>query len=329
MQYWNLNIRHDFFAKKSKSQTAASYWLEEKSQAPIFYSNLSLQDIETKSAKFTGWGNSRSEISNFFKIGSQSIDEQLKNTFVTIDEGFVWLYRPRGTIQEAIGEEHSAEFLGQQVIGVPKAIPIHILSRRHVRDVPLVLSSMKSNQWMSRGTFREIDAKRPGTYVGNIAAIQFALDDWQAGFKVDPLSCLSSLEFETLIAKLFEEHGCFVPAYKGGFLRDIDLLVQADRDLDIAGLKISSSRKCLSLQLKMEVSPQLLLADHVSYAIGLNSDESLHKFRKLDLKNTDRCFGRSWIRRALGESPQTLSWAERLLEWLPHQNRSTCLGSKD
>lgn len=248
--------------------------------------------------------------------------EQRQNIFVTIDEGFVWIYRPVGQIREVIDEKHPAEFLGSQVVGIPKAIPIVILERQHVRDVPLVLSSMKSNKWLSMVTFREIDRKRQGTYVGNIAAIQSIHPEArETEFSVDPLSCLSSLEFETLIAKLLEERDCFVPAYKGGFLRDIDLLCKPKFEIDFDGISLQA-KVTLSFQLKMRFDRSLLdqLRRQVDYAISLDSEQELDRlFEHHEFRN--RVLGREWVRNAVVKSPKTLDWLEESLAWLPQNNR--------
>jgi hypothetical protein len=44
---------------------------------------------------------------------------------------------------------------------------------------------------------------------------------------------LSSVQFETLIAKLFEEQGCFVPAYRGGATQGIDIIAFNDSENEI------------------------------------------------------------------------------------------------
>jgi hypothetical protein len=327
VRYWNLNIRHDFFAAKSRYEGAAFYWLDERKEAPIFYSDLTLQDIRTESVRFNGWGNSRSEIKSFYRIGAAPLSEQRENVFVTIDEGWVWIYQVCGEIREAEDEKHPAEFLGQKVTGIPKSVPLQLLARKHVKDVPLVLSSMKSNQWMTRGTFREIERERPGSYIGNIAAIQSILNRWEDNFFVDPLSCISSLEFETLIAKIFEEMGCFVPAYKGGFLRDIDLICKPTQSVKLHGIELEQA-STYAWQLKLQVSKgdKKQIGKLGSFVICLNSDKNLDTlFPETDLRA--RVFGRDWLRSLLSRSPNALNWLEQSLSWLPRARRSAAVAT--
>lgn len=173
------------------------------------------------------------------------------------------------------------------------------------------------------GTFREIEPARGGAYLGNIAAIQSVIRHWQPNFKVDPLDCLSSLEFETLIAKILEEHCCFVPAYKGGFLKDVDLIAKPTKMKSIAGMSIETGRN-IAVQLKLSIDRSLLndlRYERVNYLIGLNDDESMRRnFENSELSHL--CFGRAWLRKALWESPCASEWLKQSLEWLPLENRS-------
>jgi hypothetical protein len=322
MKYWNLNIRHDYFAKKSKRCGAAGYWLEEKKEAPIFYSNLLLTDIRKENAKFKEWGNSTSDIKNFYNIGNQNKYARLENIFLTIDEGYAWIYQPCGTIREALKESHDSEFRGKKVDGIPKSIPIRVIAHRHVKDIPLVLSSMKSNQWMSRGTFREIERDRAGSYIGNIAAIQSVIGNWESDFSVDPLSCVSSLEFETLVAKLLEEKGCFVPAYKGGFLRDVDLICKPSKPVALGGVHLDRGKSyAWQLKLQLRKADMKQIAQSGLLTICLNSDTELDElFSEKSVRQ--HIFGRDWLRTILAQSPLTLDWIEKSLKWLPHHHRS-------
>jgi hypothetical protein len=72
---------------------------------------------------------------------------------------------------------------------------------------------------------RTFSRLEPIKHYGNCKALNFMLTGITP--EVDSfehyLRCLSSMEFETLIAKIFEEQGYFVPAYRGGTLRRYDL----------------------------------------------------------------------------------------------------------
>jgi hypothetical protein len=322
-RFFNLNIRHDYYARlDAEYPSSAQYWLDKLEFAPIFYGALTLDDIQAENEIFIAWGNSCAEIKNFIALDNSNSDT-FKPIIVTIDEGYVWFYEPSGPVRMMDDNKSPVrQERGQDWFDWPKAFPIKLLCKKHVKNVPLVLSSMKSNQWMTRGTFREIEPDRGGAYLGNIAAIQSVLKRWQPNFKIDPLDCLSSLDFETLIAKILEEHGCFVPAYKGGFLKDVDLIAKPTKTKSIAGMSIESGQS-IALQLKLSIDRRLLSDlrnKKVEYLIGLNDDESLSEnFANSEFKNL--CLGRSWLRKALLESPFTCEWLKQSLEWLPLENR--------
>ena len=127
---------------------------------------------------------------------------------VTIDNGNVWLYRPIDEITESIDES--------EYDGYVKSFPIEFLcDRKGVAEVPYILASMKENMYFSMGTFKQIRDK----YVGNILAIDYLLGrdmlEVIRNVQFHPLDCLASVELETLIAKIFETHQCFVPSYRG------------------------------------------------------------------------------------------------------------------
>ena len=65
------------------------------------------------------------------------------------------------------------------------------------------------------------------------------------------LECLGSVELETLVAKVFEAAGCFVPAYRGGCIQDLDLFAHNYRavDIELDGLVVPAGER-ISIQVK-------------------------------------------------------------------------------
>jgi hypothetical protein len=332
-RYFNLNIRHEVTTSQKddapashKKKSAAAFWLDEKKMAPIFFGAGRLQSYSK--GEFGEWvaPQSKSGVSEFIKMGYSKPEEQEVVQLVTIDDGNVWVYRPAGEIREADQITFRRAKSNELVTDIPKVIPIEHIRTLSIAEVPLVLSSMKVNQSFSRGTFREIDRKREGAYLGNIAAIQYVTDIWEQNFQVDPLDCLSSLEFETLIAKIFEEFGCFVPAYKGGFLKDFDLIIKADKNLRIENIHLNEGVPfCIQLKLRFEKSPEL--EEWIGSGNGSHIAISLDKEKDLDdlFSNTTirSCVkGRDWIRSTLLRLPITSRWLEQSLHWLPESRRA-------
>jgi hypothetical protein len=336
MRYFNLNIRHEVFASQednapalSKKKSAAEYWLEEKKMAPIFFGEGRLDSY--RAGEFGEWVKppSKPGVSKFIEVGDCGPEAQRLVQFVTIDDGYVWVYRPIKKIKE----DDPIEFrrrkgkVLEDVIDIPKVIPVEHIRKVAIAEVPLVLSSMKVNQAFSRGTFREIDRDKKGAYLGNIAAIQHVTGNWEETFEVDPLDCLSSLEFETLIAKIFEECGCFVPAYKGGFLKDFDLIVKLDQNTNpsIGNVHLKHGVPfCIQLKLRFDQSPELeqwiRSGDGSHIAISLDQDHELDSlFSDASIRQCVK--GRSWIREVLVKLLKTKKWLNQSLHWLPESRR--------
>lgn len=311
--YFNLNIKHLHYADKKHVPTqtsgAPAHWLGGSGKAVIFFGTDTVEEIQ-KSKKPV-------EAFNFIQQGQ--CDAEISNCFITtIQNGKVWIYRPEGPVKD----EERISFMREKTWShdIPKSMPIQMLPGfpRNVSEVPLILASMKVNQAFSRNTFREIDR---GKYNGNIAAIQFATGHWELGFEVDPLECLSSIELETLVAKLFEAYGCFVPAYKGGFLADVDLFVTPRSRVKLAGLdldpaKYDINQQTWSIQVKLSAEKDKCLKDwllcdkHLLITLSLDATEC---------HSSSSCqqFNRDWLRKAVAQTPPVHEWLAESLKWLP------------
>ncbi len=286
MNYYFLNIKRD---RKSKSWE----WLEEKRTAPIFFGHTRIHEIlydeiALKKKHQLHW--TQIKDSRLFCELGRNRHLWPDTVIVTIDNGNVWLYRPAGEITEKLNET--------EYDGYVKSFPIEFLcDRKDVVDVPFILASMKANIYFSAGTFKQISNK----YVGNILAIEHLLGSDLSNeiekLQFHPLDCLASVELETLIAKIFESHECFVPAYRGGRLSGVDLFVwnYGDKDLDIDGIFIPKGEK-ISVQVKMSFSKKDLVKNTANYNIGG------------DQKQFDSYFGRQWIWKQIETNKAIRDW---------------------
>jgi hypothetical protein len=295
MRYFNLNIKH-YTKDRRGLESHSKIWLtRDKPQAPIFFGDSKIEDI--LHGEFNFKGRSRAEARQFCLIGLDPTRRD-ETTIITIDDGYVWIYKPVGEITESKNWEGYNENV--------KSFPVEILAEKQVKDVPLILASMKSNQAFSRGTFAEIKER----YFGNILAIEYLLGNRvKVPSRFSPLDCLSSLEFETLVAKIFETHGCFVPAYKGGYMKDIDLIAKnyTEKEIFMDGLYIPS-KSTISIQVKLRFeNKQPKRQVGVDYNIGL------------DIETNEFNFGREWILKQT-EIPLIKDWLTRSTEWLSNTN---------
>ena len=128
---------------------------------------------------------------------------------------------------------------------------IKLLKKIKVVECPLVLATIKSNTRLTMGTFKSIEdpnnsESHMNSYFGNIKALKYILNGKKEKIAVDSfaeyMECLSPIEFETLNAKLKEEEGYFVPAYKGGMLKDYDLICKKDGRQENIQIKLNLSK---------------------------------------------------------------------------------------
>lgn len=314
MRYFNLNIKHEHYT--NETQTAAEYWLDGKNSAPVFFGKTSVDDLIG--------GQKGEEAEKFAGIGRLKKGEQEKLIFVTIDSGKIWLFKPAGKIRELKAIEFERRKVGRvtRVTDIPKVIPVELIGEaRKLGEIPLVLASMKTNQAFSRGTFREIDKNE---YPGNIAAIDFLLNK---DFEVDPLDCLSSVEFETLVAKIFEANRCFVPAYKGGFIKDVDLFIYGGRKSDFLELNVDKSGIHKGLDYRAEIQLKLRVTKKDGLSEWLEpSGRNLISLEKKPLEaledlHEERYFTRKWVRESIRRLPEVNKWLQQSLWWLPKEMR--------
>jgi len=198
MEYYILNIKRE--DENGHRFNAVDKWISDVGIAPIFFGKSSIESIMR---------DHNPRIAYLFC--SESFKESWKQSvIVSLGETDLYLYSPLESVKE-----YNEEFPDSK--DNIKGCRIFIKKKFAIKDVPLVLSTIKSNAYLGRGTFQKIPRKG-GSFGGNICAIKYLLDGHVSVDNLEQyLFCLSSLEFETLVAKLLEEKGFFVPAYHEDF----------------------------------------------------------------------------------------------------------------
>lgn len=327
-RYFNLNIKHPLFDAKRSKETArtgaAAYWLDEKCKAVVYFGLKTVESIKEVEKPI--------EAFNFIQLGDTEA-EWSTSFIVTIQNGHIWIFNPAGPVEDGETVSFTRPKSDLAEIDILKIMPIKVLPGfpKKVSQVPLILASMRANQAFSRNTFREIDAER---YSGNIAAIKSVIQNekWGNGFKIDPLECLSSVELETLVAKLFEAHDCFVPAYKGGFLADVDLFVTPRSRVELAGICLdpticSGDKKTWSVQIKLTYEKDKRLEEWLQSDRHLLVTLSEPPSEEGNPSFSSRHLGRAWLREALTRTPSVHEWLKESLSWLPTNFQSPPLNA--
>lgn len=316
-RYFNLNIKHPQWDKKP---SAADYWLGERRVAPVFFGSDSVEDVNADVMKTSLKTQQRNELREFLTLTAKARKEHFDPIIVTIGSGHAWIYRPIG--EPKSGDKFKFKRKEEWAFDLPKYYEVEFIADGiPISSVPYILASMKANQAFSRGTFREIRsvaADELVSYRGNVAAIQ-SLIGWEPGFSVDPLECISSIEFETLIAKLFEGNGFFVPTHRGGVLRDVDLFAYLETDAENRLLDVGK-RRVLSIQLKMAVRSkgariqlgEWLQSSNENYLITLESRPSIEL---KEFGDQGRYLTREWVKSAVARSSSVDRWFSRSLQW--------------
>lgn len=283
-----------FYMKVGKSNSLAGKWISgdnplKRPAVVIFFGKSTIDEIKS--------GKTNPQAKDFLLCSSK---KRRDGTLIAVvGDGNCWILQPNGNVQEYIPTSRDVDNLDD----LWKILPVKILSSLPLRDVPPVLAGINANAYLSRGTFREI------RNWGNIKAIHSVLklhlpDEYLAKENCTAsrlLECLSSVELETLVAKLFEAKGCFVPAYRGGYIQDVDLFIRNEK----------------SVSVKMD---GLLIPAHSNMTVQVKGLSGLRK----SPKNVD-CFiafdapkfNAEWLLHQVKSSPNVINWLKKSLSWLP------------
>lgn len=184
---------------------------------------------------------------------------------------------------------------------------IKLLKKIKVVECPLVLATIKSNTRLTKGTFKSIEdpnnsESHMNSYFGNIKALKYILNGKKEKVAVDSfaeyMECLSPIEFETLIAKLKEEEGYFVPAYKGGMLKDYDLICKKNGRQENIQIKLNLSKDTYNKYKKKGL---------IIYCVS--------KSEKI-VDPTVTIYDWQDIEKLINKSPNTKKWLSQTLDWV-------------
>ena len=289
-----------YYAKIGMANSLADDFLSGKGVSPILSPSIPIFFGKTTVEQFkNGDPKAREQGRNFVWCGQK--DNWNNATIIVLHEGVLHFLKPNGYI-----ETHDWNDENSDDKSTVKVLPIVEIKKSSIVDVPAILSGISANRYLNSGTFRQI---KPQTRFGNIKAIEFVLngivdmnDNWS--FE-DMLKCLSSVELETLVAKIFEEAGCFVPAYRGGALQYADIIAKNDMDTEISinGFKIPPNAG-ISIQVKTN-NQKKQPPRGVDYLIGIGLNQSA------------KVYSSDWIYQSLKELRETSAWLKRSLSWLP------------
>jgi len=287
-----------YYHKLGRGNELAHAWLDEnknplkKPAIVIFFGRSTRASLPD--------GESAQQVRAFYESGDKA--NQSKRIIIVVGKGKVWVLQPAG---EIIEQEDSGGWSGGN--DLLKIMPVKILYRKDTKEVPHVLASINANAFLSRGTYREVFNWGNQKAICSVAGIDFPKEHWDLDdcTAKQLLECLSSVELETLVARVFEAAGCFVPAHRGGVMSDIDLFAHNDssRDIRLDGLHIPAN-KSVSIQVKGSNAPSEC-PDEVDCLIAF------------DVERQPKCFNGEWLLEQVVKFPTVKAWLRRSLNWLP------------
>ncbi len=274
-----------FYAKIGKSNNLFERFIHlENLGIPIFFNGASSNRKE-----FLIDGKAHEQGRNFFWCE----DNPEKAIIISQHQGSTYFFKPNGKISFIYQAD-------EDYTGYVKLLPVKLIAKKNNCEVPLILASISSNRYIAQRTFPEI------TNPGNIAAIRYCLEKDLA--LTDPSTCISSVELETLVAKIFEESGCFVPAYRGGVTKSIDIFAHntGSVDINISGLIVPANS---SLSIQVKTTPKKIRdMEPAPYGLLVTLNDSPRPL-------SDRERHLMWIKRALETLPNTKAWINQVIAW--------------
>ena len=319
IEYYNLNINLSNELKLNNNIQLqnlfnAAHNLEIMNRAPIFFGDYEhedytnakknkkkLEDFNTKQL------NEACEFINLYKVNKEA-------RIITIGDEKIWIYKIKGQIKNGNIEFDKIR---------PKYYDIEFIKKKKyfkIEDVPYILATMKTNQAFSRNTFRKIDEKK---YEANIAAIKFLIGELN-DFKIDPLKTLPSVQLETLIAKIFEKNKAFIPAWRGGTLKGIDIIAKFEKNIPYNLFKKKIKEKKIRIQVKIQLNDKNKLEElekllkKPNFFLITAEDGPLKELKKYHEKNY---LTSKWIKKQIYNYDEIKKWYEECIKWLPTQNR--------
>ena len=116
-----------------------------------------------------------------------------------------------------------------------------------------------------------------------------------------------------------------MPAYKGGFIKDVDLFIYGGREADLLELDVVKSNidnglgYHASIQLKLKTVKNGVLFDWLK-ASGHNLITLDNKpIEALQEWHGKQYFTREWVRESIHRLPAVKNWLQQSLWWLPKE----------
>ena len=197
---------------------------------------------------------------------------------------------------------------GELKHNVPKIMFVKILVNKDIEKVPHVLATLPCSQYFTRATCREID---PTKYWGAVQAIKRCLKQ-----QIEPIDnaqklmkLLSPYELETLMFLILKNEGLHVPAWRGGTLKDIDIIGhnRTDREIKIGtDPQVTfkpSETKTFQVKKKIIGKPKKI----ADWTVTVDFEGK-----------SERVLKANWLLEQVRNQEETRKWLSDSLHWVPN-----------
>jgi hypothetical protein len=312
MRIFNLNIRHG-------GGSLAEEWLQRKGRAPIFFEPITLEDLRNADKKTIVEKYKRIPGKSGYTMKSQiqdaqrfvnAMENEIADTVIcNLDNSKFSVCFPYGTMVEDLDASGAS---------TTKSIAVH-RTQFNLAKIPSIILTYKKNFRYSLGTFAEIDQ---GQHLELYLAIFSLIGEKNKLFhsyfaansdRFNLFRSIGSNELETLVAKIFEAYGLFVPAYSGGVIQNVDIIAinDTEHEIDVSGIRIPA-QNALTLQVKWQLPTGKDLSGADAYIV-LESTQS----------SRPDIYSEAWLKNALMDKRCTKvrEWFLRCIQWVPNEFR--------
>jgi hypothetical protein len=159
MGYYLLNVNRQHESK-------VDYWIGERQFAPIFYGQSTINQIKKSKTEY-----SHNQIRDA-ELFINTFEKQNNSAIIfSIGDKYIYFYKQMGKLQEL--EQYINKDNTKSLV---KGFLIKIIEKKLIKECPLILITVKSNRYMSAGTFKKINPiSENNSYFGNILSIEYLL----------------------------------------------------------------------------------------------------------------------------------------------------------
>jgi hypothetical protein len=194
---------------------------------------------------------------------------------------------------------------------IPKIMPVKNIKKYEIANVPHVLATLPTSQHYTQGTCRKIDAKKDW---GAIQAIKHVLSNQKIEVTAEDyhrlIELLDPYELETLVFLILKNAGLFVPAWRGGTQKGIDIIGRNKTESQIKLPPVSfEPGKGKTFQIKKSICKIGEVLDKADFIVNVDTNINGKADKILDAK---------WLLKQIKSKKQreTKEWLINSLDWV-------------